>query len=155
VATVDVSSSRCPGHVVVALGGELDFCGTGYLGRALGDAAASGSPIIVDLAELTFLDCAGLSVLISARREAQVAGGDLLLAAAGPAVVRLLSLIGQADELLVYASVREAASGAPQARAAAGPFPWQAEASLADGDAARDEARYVATEQVSTERRPS
>lgn len=51
MATFDVSSSRFPGHVVVSLGGELDICGATRVGRALSAAAASGSRIIVDLAE--------------------------------------------------------------------------------------------------------
>lgn len=152
---VDVSSSRCAGHVVVALGGELDISETGRLGRALCAAAVSGSPIILDLAELTFVDCAGLAVPASARREARAAGGDLPLAAAVPPVARLPSLTSRAGELLVFASVSEAARGAPQAQAAFSLVAGRADASLPGDHAARDEARYVATGQVSTERRPS
>jgi anti-anti-sigma factor len=69
----------------------------------------------VDLAELSFIDCAGSAALASARREAREAGGDLLLAAAAQPVARLLSLIG---ELPLFATVSEAASGDPQAPAA-------------------------------------
>lgn len=118
MVAVEVSSSRYPGYVVVALGGELDICEADHLGRALGAAAVSGPPIIVDLAELTFIDCAGLSVLASARREARAAGGDLVLAAPAPAVARLLCLASRAGELLVFASLSEAAYSVRQARAA-------------------------------------
>ena len=71
----------------------------------------------MDLAELSFIDCAGLAALASARREARKAGGDLLLAAAAQPVARLLSLTG---ELPVFASVSEAAREDPQALAAVG-----------------------------------
>ena len=117
MAGIDVSSSWCQGHVVVALSGELDISGAGHLGRALRAAAGSGSRIIVDLAELSFIDCAGLAALASARREARQAGGDLLLAAAAKPVARLLSLTG---DWPAFASVSEAASGDPRAPAAVG-----------------------------------
>jgi anti-anti-sigma regulatory factor len=49
MADIDVSSSRCAGYVVVALRGELDIRQATPLARALSAAAASGSPVIVDL----------------------------------------------------------------------------------------------------------
>jgi anti-anti-sigma factor len=70
-----------PGCVLVALRGELDMNDAMRATRALSAAAAHGSRIIVDLAGLTFIDCSGLDVLISARKQAVQAGGDLLLAA--------------------------------------------------------------------------
>ena len=123
MASIDVSSSWCQGHIVVALGGELDICGAGHIGRALRAAAGSGSRIIVDLAALSFIDCAGLAALASARRQAREAGGDLLLAAAARPVARLLSLTG---ELPLFATVSEAASGDPRAPAAVGLAPGSA-----------------------------
>jgi anti-sigma B factor antagonist len=150
VATVDVSSSRFPGHVVVSLGGELDICAAGPLGRTLSAAAVSGSRIIVDLAELTFIDCAGLYALATARRVARVAGGELLLAAVSDPVARLLCLTGKTGELPSFASVSEAAGDAPRARTAVSLVPGQA-----DGEASSDRARYVATDQAFTERRPA
>jgi anti-anti-sigma factor len=80
MADVDVSSSRCAGRVVVALRGELDVMDAAELPRVL-SAAAPGSQVIVDLTGLAFMDCSSLSALLSARRQALQAGGDLLLAA--------------------------------------------------------------------------
>lgn len=111
MADVDVSSSRCAGHVVVALRGELDVIDTVRLPRVLSAAAAPGSRVIVDLAGLTFIDCSSLSALVSARRQALQAGGDLLLAAPGGTVLYLLSLIDPAGLLPVFASVEQAANG--------------------------------------------
>lgn len=57
MADIDVSSSRCAGYVVVVLRGELDIRQATPLARALLAAAASGSPVIVDLGGLTVADC--------------------------------------------------------------------------------------------------
>jgi len=108
---IDVSSSRCPGYVVVALRGELDICQATLLARTLSAAATSGSPVIVDLGGLTFTDCSALGALVSARKRALQAGGDLLLAAPAQLVLHLLSLTGLIDWLPVFASVDQAANG--------------------------------------------
>lgn len=129
-AVVDVSSSRCPGHVVVALRGELDVADATWLARALPRAAAPGSRIIVDLAGLTFMDCGSLSALVSARKQALQAGGDLLLAAPRGTVLRLLSLTDLDGALSVFASVGEAANGARRS-----PAPARLAAERADGAA--------------------
>ena len=112
MADVDVSSSRCAGHVVVALRGELDVIDSAQLPRVLSAAAAPGSRVIVDLAELTFMDCSSLSALVSARKQALQAGGDLLLAGPRGTVLYLLSVIDPDGLLPVFASVEQAASGA-------------------------------------------
>ena len=46
MADIDVSSFLHPGHLVVALRGELDISDAPGLARALSAAAGSGSPII-------------------------------------------------------------------------------------------------------------
>jgi anti-anti-sigma factor len=111
VASIDVSSSRCPGYVVVALYGELDKTHAGWLARALSAAAAPGARIIVDLEELAFIDCSGLNILLWAWEQARQAGGDLRLAAPQEPVLRLLSLTELTGLLPVFASVDQAANG--------------------------------------------
>jgi anti-sigma B factor antagonist len=98
--------------VIVALRGELDVTRAPRVTRALSLAAAPGSRIIIDLAGLTFMDCSSLGALVSARKQALQAGGDLLLAAPERLVLRLLSLIDPEGLLPVFASVEQAASGA-------------------------------------------
>jgi anti-sigma B factor antagonist len=111
VASIDVSSGRCPGCVVVALYGELDKTHAGWLVRALSAAAAPGARVIVDLEELTFIDCSGLSAMVSAWKQARQAGGDLRLAVPQQLVLRLLSLTDVTGLLPVFASVDQAANG--------------------------------------------
>jgi anti-sigma B factor antagonist len=111
VAYIDVSSSRCPGHVVVALRGELDKTHAGWLARALSAAAAPGTRVIVDLEDLAFIDCSGLSAMVSAWKQAQQAGGDLRLAAPQQLVLRLLCLTDLTGLLPLFADVDQAANG--------------------------------------------
>jgi anti-sigma B factor antagonist len=120
---------------VVTLRGELDITQAAELGRALAAAAIRGPRIIVDLAELTFIDCAGLSVLVAAQRTARGAGADLVLAAVQQSVARLLCLTNRVGVLPVFASVAEAGSGAPLTPAAVSPAPGRAgcEASSVNG----------------------
>jgi anti-anti-sigma factor len=53
------------GYTVVALRGQLDVCTAVDSVRTLTAHAASGARIIVDLAELTFIDCSSLREVIS------------------------------------------------------------------------------------------
>jgi anti-sigma B factor antagonist len=122
VASIDVSSSRRPGYVVVALCGEIDKTHAGWLAHALWAAVAPGSRVIVDLERLAFIDCSGLSALVSAWKQARQAGGDLLLAAPRGLVLRLLCLTDLTGLLPVFASVDQAANGDGRSPAA----PWLA-----------------------------
>ena len=88
--------------------------------RALSAAVAPGSRVIVDLEALAFMDCSGLSALMSAWKQARQAGGDLLLAAPQQLVLRLLSLTDLTELLPVFASVDQAASDGGRSPALSG-----------------------------------
>jgi anti-sigma B factor antagonist len=98
-------------HVVAALRGELDVCTVPDIVPALMASVSSGSGIVVDLADLAFLDCGSLRELVSARAKARLAGGDLVLACPQPIVLRLLLLTEMIGHWPVFASVDEAVSG--------------------------------------------
>lgn len=70
--------------------GELDLAGVPEATAAL--APADGD-LVVDCSALTFLDAAGLGVLIDAHRTRQAAGGELILVDPAPCVTRLLGLV--------------------------------------------------------------
>jgi anti-sigma B factor antagonist len=128
MGSVNLNSHVSPGCVVAALGGELDVSGAAGIERTLAGAAAPGSRVIVDLAELTFIDCRCVHALASAWKQAREADGDLLLASPRGLVLRILSLAGLIDLLPVFASVGEATSGAGR-----GPAPAGLTAELAGG----------------------
>jgi anti-anti-sigma factor len=115
---VSAEKSARAGCVVVALRGELDVCTAAGGLSALTALAAAGARVIVDLAELAFMDCYSLGEIMAVRAQARRAGGDLVLAGPQPIVLRLLVLCDVVSHELVFTSVDEAVSGAGSAPAA-------------------------------------
>jgi anti-sigma B factor antagonist len=84
--------------IVVALGGALDVSAADQLLDELRYVwDTQGLPIILNLAEVTFLDSTGVRALVLARRDLAAAGRPLTIAAASPKVRRLLELTGTDD----------------------------------------------------------
>jgi len=110
------------GHAVVALCGELGLADAPALASHLMTAvAACGPSIIVDLADLTFIDCCGLGILVRVLQWTRKCGGNMPLAAPQQRVRKVLSVTGLMDVFSVYPSVDQAAAGlglAPLAAAA-------------------------------------
>ena len=115
---VSTEKSARAGCVVVALRGELDVCTASGGLSALTAPAAAGARVVVDLAGLAFMDCYSLNEIMAVRARARRAGGDLVLAAPQPIVLRLLALCDVVSHGLVFTSVDEAAGGAGSAPAA-------------------------------------
>ncbi|TWV31516.1 STAS domain-containing protein [Streptomyces misionensis] len=82
----------------VEIAGELDLdSGDRLRGGLLAALARSDRGLALDLDGLGFCDCAGLAVLMDLRQRAVREGKTVVVRAAGPAVGRLLSLIGAED----------------------------------------------------------
>jgi anti-sigma B factor antagonist len=147
--SVDLSTREWDGHVVVALGGELDLVDAADVEAALVTAAAREPEIIVDLAALAFIDSSGVAALVRGRKHARRAGGDLLLAAPQQPVLRVLAVTGLIDNLSVHASVEEAAANAGRSRRVVVPLRrprktrWPASQSASPDMARRDPATVV------------
>lgn len=94
-----------PGCGVLALRGELDVTAVAELSSELADVMSRGRWVIVDLAGLSFIDCASVVVLARARKRMRLAGGDVLLAGPRGAVARLLLLTGRTGVFSVFPSV--------------------------------------------------
>ncbi|MFE3636322.1 STAS domain-containing protein [Streptomyces sp. NPDC059168] len=91
--TVSCASSGCRTRVTVR--GELDLDAGRYLrGRLHTALADSACGLDLDLTGLDFCDCAGLGVLLELRQRALGQGRTVTIRAAGPAVDRLLDLVG-------------------------------------------------------------
>ncbi len=114
--SVDLSTRDCDGHVVIALGGELDLVDAADVAAALMTAADREPEVIVDLAALEFIDSSGVAALARGRTHARHAGGDLLLAAPQQPVLRVLATTRLVDNFSVHASVEEAAASARRSR---------------------------------------
>jgi anti-sigma B factor antagonist len=105
--SVDLTTRPGDGYVVVELRGELDVADAAA--AAIAAVAVREPEIIVDLAALEFIDSSGVAALGHGRRQARRVGGDLLLAAPEPGVLRSLTTIRLIDAFSVHASVAEAA----------------------------------------------
>ena len=108
----NLTTCRCEDRLVVAMRGELDVTDAASAAASLMAVAAGGRQIIVDLKGLEFIDSSGLAALVLVRRQARRAGGDLLLAAPGRQVLRVLTLAGLTGFLVTHACAEEAISTA-------------------------------------------
>ncbi len=84
--------------IVLALRGEVDLGSATQLERELREIGQAGPRrIVIDLRELDFMDCTGISVIIRAQQSAH-ANGHLLALRRGPNQVhRLFELTGLLD----------------------------------------------------------
>jgi anti-sigma B factor antagonist len=97
-AAVEPDGQR--GHVRLA--GDLDLATAPALRAAIARADhAPDHTVTVDLAALTFCDCAGLGVLITDHHTLRAAGGGLILIHPPRPVRRLLALTGTDRELAI------------------------------------------------------
>lgn len=82
---------RRNGRTVVALRDEIDIATAALIAPALDGATADGSPyVVIDLTEVSFLDCSGLTLLCRARRRALDRDGRFWLVCGCPRILRLL-----------------------------------------------------------------
>ena len=91
-----VHTSREGDSAVVKVSGELDLAGAPELERAIRDVEYSEiGRIVIDLTDLTFMDSAGLNVLLSAKSRDRETHHRLQVTPSKHAAVdRLLSLTG-------------------------------------------------------------
>jgi anti-anti-sigma factor len=64
--------------------------------RAVRDAA--GQPVVIDMAEVSFIDSSGLSALVAGLRLAHGHGGDLRLVNVGSKTRRIFEVTGLAEQ---------------------------------------------------------
>jgi anti-anti-sigma factor len=91
---LSVTIRRERGVVIAEVAGDMDMSTVPRLGEHLFPLADSGQPLIVDLNRITFIDSAGLGVLIATARRAGVHGGSLHAVCSRPQTRKLLWLTG-------------------------------------------------------------
>ena len=105
---------QADGCAVVRVGGEIDTRTVHRFDEAVTKAVGLSSHLVIDLAQVTFVDSSGLGGLIVARRSARERGGSVSLVAAPPTVHRLLGSTQLHDAFPIYDSVAEAISAHTQ-----------------------------------------
>ncbi len=102
MASADFSYSvERDGQVLrVALIGELDALAAGGLHEALRDADLRGvAEVRVDCSGLTYLESAGIAVLVKAHASVTAAGAVVILEHMRPAQRRVLEIVGLTEHL--------------------------------------------------------
>jgi anti-sigma B factor antagonist len=90
--TVSLDISIQPGPVVT-VSGEIDIqSGPQLRDQLLRTMRRHGARLALDLTGVTFIDCAGINILLATRRRAQLEGGWLRVIRASPRVQRVLAL---------------------------------------------------------------
>jgi len=84
---------------VVALIGELDLSNVDAVGAAIREALQASAAVIVDLAELTFIDSSGIGLLLGVAVSENGQNPACSLASPSMAVRRVLEIAGVADRL--------------------------------------------------------
>lgn len=83
------------GVVLVCAQGEIDLASTGRLARVL--APFTDRPVMLDLSQVSYLDAAGIGVLVETDRRLRARDARLVVHAPTPLVRRLLEITGDDD----------------------------------------------------------
>jgi anti-sigma B factor antagonist len=87
-------------ETVIALAGELDLASAPALQDCLSEATAGGAETIgIDLGRLTYIDSAGLGVLVSAHKRLESMGGSLVIRQPNDRVMRIFTVSGLSNYL--------------------------------------------------------
>jgi anti-sigma B factor antagonist len=97
------------GVVLLEFAGELDLAVGGRISELVDEVAAENpSLVVIDVAEVSFMDSTMLRELLQAHKTLEAGGAHLIVAAPQPAVRRLLELTGT-NEVFSLTDSREAA----------------------------------------------
>jgi anti-sigma B factor antagonist len=100
------SETTHAGAAVLYVSGDLDLASAPRLGEALTELVAD--PVVVDLSECTFLDSAGMGVLLASARALSNSGRSLRVAAADPRILRVLEITAVDTLIAVHPDVESA-----------------------------------------------
>ena len=93
--TLQVELRTDPGGYTIRLVGELDCSSAGQLLESVGSITVDGRrEVVLDVADLTFCDAAGLSAILRVDRFVAAASGHLSVRDASRQMRRLLALTG-------------------------------------------------------------
>ena len=109
-------SAEQHGSVTVAtIRGDLDIVSSGRFDDCLKQARAVSKRIILDLAEVHFMDTSALAVIVGHWKKLNAEGGTLILAGARYRYTKSLWITGLADRLPLYDTAELAIAAEEQA----------------------------------------
>jgi anti-anti-sigma factor len=86
-------------RIVLELRGELDLATVPIVQEELGRAKRFYELVVLDLRQVSFMDSAGLQLLVSMQKRMRDRGGSLLVVQGQRQVQRLFELTGIVDQL--------------------------------------------------------
>jgi anti-anti-sigma factor len=94
------------GEARLAVAGEIDIATVAPLADAMIGIIRDQRPVrlVVDFAEVTFLDSSGVAALVAAWRSASASQTDFTVVNCGPAVLRVLEITGMVQALTAGAA---------------------------------------------------
>jgi anti-anti-sigma factor len=96
-------------RATIHIGGEIDLATCPLLQAIVVDLVDRGChQLTIDLERVSFLDCAGIRVLVDARRRVQAHGGSVRLVRPRPPVWRVLALTGMTEVFPIDTFLEEA-----------------------------------------------
>ena len=99
-AKLSINRSDDAEGIVLVLAGELDLATAPALEQSLNEIISSGNGrILLDLNDLSFVDSAGVTVLIRAKRDAEERGRPLVLRRPTEQLHSVFAVVGLADWL--------------------------------------------------------
>jgi anti-sigma B factor antagonist len=96
---------RCPPQCLLILAGELDIDSstalTALTGHVLSEARNATEALVLDMAQVSFIDAAGVTALLTIHDDAAAAGVELRLRALPRPVRRILRLLELEDAFII------------------------------------------------------
>lgn len=109
---MQVTAQRYPDALVVAVDGRIDYMNADEFKAALlqhlGNGAAGGEQVVLDLSQLEYISSAGLRVLIIAAREARARKGKMVVVSLQPVVREIFEISKFTLVFQVFESVQDA-----------------------------------------------
>ena len=110
-----VERSRIDGLEVLVVQGELDIATAPRMISVLNEALAEGeSPLVVDLAQVLFMDSTGLALLMNARRRALRSHRGFAIVCPGGPISRVFEIADMVESLRVCPDRESARRAATQ-----------------------------------------
>ena len=98
-AQLETTTQTAGDSVRISLRGELDLASADQADETLQAAEAEGTPLVLDLSGLTFMDSTGLRLILRAARRARENGRSLKLVSGPPRVQRVFRVTGMESRL--------------------------------------------------------
>lgn len=106
---LSLTCEHLPGCTVISVVGEVDASNSGELATYIAEARRQPhEAVVLDLAEMAFMDSSGLAAILGAHAYADQHGGSLHLAAVQGVPGRVLEITGVETWLNVHPSLEQA-----------------------------------------------